>query len=75
MRSLSRTTCDRRKHESCFRVLIPFGEMVMPNERLKDKSKVLSCVGIILGLLDRSDEAGVVGTSRDRTYMCCSAAQ
>ena len=40
----------------------------MPNERPKDKGKVWSCVGIMLGLLDRSDEAGVVGTSRDRTY-------
>ena len=42
---------------------VPFGELVMfmPIEKPKDKGEVRNCVGIMLGLVDRSDEV-VIGT-------------
>ena len=43
-----------------FGQVIGIGEMAMPNEQPKDKSKVWNRVGIVLGLVDRS-------TSCDRT--------
>ena len=36
--------------------------MFMPMEKPKDKGEVRNCVGIILGLVDRSDEV-VIGTT------------
>ena len=41
-----------------------FGELVMfmPMEKPKDKGEVRNCIGIMLGLVDRSDEV-VIGTT------------
>ena len=43
---------------------VPFGDLVMfmPMEKPKDKGEVRNCVGIMLGLVDRSDEV-VIGTT------------
>ena len=45
---------------------ILFGELVVLIEKPMDKGKVLNRGGIVLGLVDRSDEV-VDGTSRDRS--------
>ena len=55
---------ERRKLKSYRKALVPFGEVVMfmPIEKPKDKGEVWNCVGIMLGLVDRSDEV-VIGTT------------
>ena len=55
---------ERRKLKSYREVLVPFGELVMfmPMEKPKDKGEGRNCVGIMLGLVDRSDEV-VIGTT------------
>ena len=53
-----KTAYERRKLKSYHNALVPFGElmMFMPMEKPKDKGDVRNCVGIMLGLVDRSDE-------------------
>ena len=55
---------ERRKLKSNRKALVPFDELVMfmPMEKPKDKGEVWNCVGIMLGLVDRSDEV-VIGTT------------
>ena len=57
-----KTEYERRKLKMYREVLVPFGELVMfgSMEKLKDKDEVRNCVGIMLGLVDRSDEV-VIG--------------
>ena len=59
-----KTVYERRKLKSCREALVSFGELVMfmPMEKPKDKGEVQNCVGIMLGLVDRSDEV-VIGTT------------
>ena len=59
-----KTAYERRKLKSCRKALVPFGELVMlmSMEKPKDKGEVRNCVGIMLGLVDRSDEV-VIGTT------------
>ena len=59
-----KTAYERQKLKSCRKALVPFGELVMfmPMEKPKDKGEVRNCVGIMLGLVDRSDEV-VIGTT------------
>ena len=59
-----KTAYERRKLKSFRKVPVPFGELVMfmPMEKTKDKGEVRNCVGIMLGLVDRSDEV-VIGTA------------
>ena len=60
-----KTACERRKQKSYRKALIPFGELVMfmPIEKPKDKGEVRYRVGIMLGVVDRSDEV-VTGTPK-----------
>ena len=59
-----KTAYKRRKLKSYRKALVPFGELVMfmPMEKPKDMGEVGNCVGIMLGLVDRSDEV-VIGTT------------
>ena len=59
-----KTAYERRKLKSYRKALVPFGELVMfmPMEKPKDNGEVRNCVGIMLGLVDRSDEV-VIGTT------------
>ena len=59
-----KTVYERRKLKSYRKALVLFGELVMfmPTEKPKDKGEVRNCVGIMLGLADRSDEV-VIGTT------------
>ena len=54
---------ERRKQKSYRKALIPFGEllMFMPIGKPEDKGEVQNLLGIMLGLVDRSDEV-VIGT-------------
>ena len=58
------TAYERLKQKSNRKALVPVGErvMFMPMEKPKDKGKVRNRVGIMLGLLDRSDDV-VIGTT------------
>ena len=58
-----KTAYERRKQKSYRKALIPFGEllMFMPTGKPEDKGEVRNLVGIMLGLVDRSDEV-VIGT-------------
>ena len=58
-----RTVYERRKQRNYRKPLIPSSELVifMTNEKPKDKGEVQNRVGIMLGLVDRSDEV-VMGT-------------
>ena len=58
-----RTAYERRKQKNYRKPLIPSSELVifMPNEKPKDNGEVQNRVGIMLGLVDRSDEV-VMGT-------------
>ena len=55
-----KTENERRKLKMDREVLVPFGELVMFGPMEKDKYQVRNCVGIMLGLVDRSDEV-VIG--------------
>ena len=57
-----RMNAGSRKLKSYREALVPFGELVMfmPMEKPKDKGEVRNCVGIMLGLVDRSDEVSLV---------------
>ena len=59
-----KTANERRKLKSYCKALVPFCELVMfmPMEKPKDKGEVRNCVGIMLGLVDTSDEV-VTGTT------------
>ena len=59
-----KTAYERQKLKSCRKALFPFGELVMfmPMETPKHKGEFRNCVGIMLGLVDRSDEV-VIGTT------------
>ena len=59
-----KTAYERRKLKSYRKALVPFGGLVMfmPIEKPRDKGEVRNCVGIMLGLVDRSDEV-VIGTT------------
>ena len=48
------------------KALVPFGELVMymPMEKPKDKGEVWNRVGIMVGLVDRSDEVAIGTTER-----------
>ena len=58
-----KTAYERWKLKKYRKALVPFGELVMfmPIEKPKDNGEVRNCVGIMLGLVDRSDEV-VIGT-------------
>ena len=58
------TACERWKLKSYRKALVQLGELVifMPMETPKGKGEVRNCVGIMLGLVDRSDEV-VIGTT------------
>ena len=60
-----RKTHDRQKQESCFRVLIPFGEMVIPSEKTNENGKTWNRLSVVLGFRDRSDRDAE--TDCDRT--------
>ena len=53
-----KTAYERRELKSYRKALVPFGELVMfmPIEKPKDNGEVRNCVGVMLGLADRSDE-------------------
>ena len=59
-----KTAYERRKQKRYRKALVPFGEtvMFMPVEKPKDKGDARKGVGIMLGLVDRSDEV-VIGTT------------
>ena len=60
---MTKQAYERRKQKSYRKALIPFGEllMFMPTGKPEDKGEVRNLVGIMLGLVDRSDEV-VIGT-------------
>ena len=64
--SAERTACERRKRKSCRKALAQFDEFAMfvTIERPKDKGETQKCVGIVLDLVDRSDEVVVRTTER-----------
>ena len=53
-----KTACESRKEKSYRKAMVLFGELVMfmPMEKPKDKGEIRICVGIMLGLVDRSDK-------------------
>ena len=53
-----KTAYERWKLKSYRKTPVPFGELVMfmPMEKPEDEGEVRNCVGIMLGLVDRSDE-------------------
>ena len=59
-----KTAYDRRKQKRCRKALVPFGELVMfmPMENPRTRVRSSNRVGIMLGLVVRSDEV-VVGTT------------
>ena len=61
-----KTADERRKQKSYRKALVPFGELVMASsshwKNLKDKGEARNRIGIMLGLVDRSDEI-VTGTT------------
>ena len=59
-----KTVYERQKQKSYRKALVPFGELVMfmPLEKPKVKGEARNRVGIMLGLVDRSDEV-VHGTT------------
>ena len=59
-----KTSYERREQKSYRKALDPFGELVIfaPMEKPKDRSEARNHVGIMLGLVDKSDEV-VTGTS------------
>ena len=59
-----KTAYERRVQKSYRKALVPFGELVMfmPVKNTKDKGEVRNRVGIMVGLVDRSDEV-VIGTT------------
>ena len=62
-RSVSDEKAERRKQRSNRKALVPFGELVkFMLEKPKDKGENRNRVGIMLGLVDRSDEV-VIGTT------------
>ena len=75
-----KTAYERRKLKSYRKAFVPFGELVMfmPMEKPKDKGEVRNCVGIMLGLVDRSDDV-VIGTTervvKARTVHCMPVGQ
>ena len=54
-----RSACERRKRKSCRKAFVLINELAMLAP--KNKGEVQNCIGIVLGLVDRSDEV-VVGT-------------
>ena len=57
-----RTARERRRQKSCRKGLVPLDELVMfvTVEKPNYKGEVQNCVGIVLGLVDKSDEVVVV---------------
>ena len=62
-----KTSYELRKMKSYRKAVVPFGELVMfmPAEKPKDKGEQRNMTGVMLGLVDRSDEI-IVGT-KERT--------
>ena len=59
--------CEHRKQKSYRTALVPQNELVMtvPMEKPKDKDEIWKCIGIVLGLVDRSDEVSSVARLKE----------